>query len=61
MEALAVNLGIIFGSRLILKNSLNFLLPWYATRKRRIKEEKLAGSKALSPAGETPYVWARMN
>jgi hypothetical protein len=50
MQALAVNLGIIFGSRLITKNFLNLFLPYLKTYRRRRLEEKFAGSRPLSPA-----------
>ena len=34
-----------------MKNTLNFMIPWYILRKNRLTEEKNAGSRALSPAG----------
>ncbi|RYG65223.1 hypothetical protein EON64_12375, partial [archaeon] len=53
MEPLAINLAIIFGTRLIVKNLTDIFLPWYAAASKRKTELKgVATDKLLTPAEE---------
>jgi hypothetical protein len=58
MEPIAINLAIIFGTRLFLTNFLDIALPWYAWRSKMREETKGVEDATLTPA-ERDYLLIR--
>eukprot|EP01040_Poterioochromonas_malhamensis_P012080 gene12080-13202_t len=59
MQPLSINLAIIFGTRLVMNNTLQILLPWYENRTKRATETKnIALDTTLTPP-EEDYILIR--
>lgn len=61
MEPLSINLAIIFGTRLVVKNLTDLFLPWYAARSKRKAETKGVESASMLTPAEEDYVLINYN
>jgi hypothetical protein len=61
MQPLSINLAIIFGTRLVLNNTLDLVIPWYnALQKRKAETKDISIDTKLSPP-EEDYILMQFN